>query len=56
MPIAGYDDLSAAVITKRLSGLSAAELSAVLAYEQSNRNRKTIRDRIVALQSSSGRG
>ena len=50
VPIAGYDGLSAAVIVKRLSGLSAGQLSIVLAYEQSHRNRKTILARIGALQ------
>ena len=52
LPIAGYDGLSASVIAKRLSGLSAAQLSIVLAYEQSHRNRKTILARIAALQSA----
>jgi len=51
LPIAGYDSLSAAVIAKRLSDLSAEQLSVVLAYEQSHRNRKTILARIAALQS-----
>jgi hypothetical protein len=52
LPIAGYDGLSAAVIAKRLSGLSQAQLAKVLAYEQSHRNRKTILARIAALQST----
>jgi hypothetical protein len=52
LPIADYDQLSAQVITKRLSGLSGAQLSKLLAYEQSHRNRKTICERIAALQSS----
>ena len=52
LPIAGYDSLSAAVIAKRLSDLSAEQLSVVLAYEQSHRNRKTILARIAALQAA----
>ncbi len=52
LPIAGYDQLSAPAITKRLSGLSAVQLSKLLAYEQSHRNRKTICERITALQAS----
>jgi hypothetical protein len=52
LPIADYDQLSAPVITKRLSGLSGVQLSKLLAYEQSHRNRKTICERITALQAS----
>jgi hypothetical protein len=55
LPIADYDKLSAAAVTKRLDGLSGAQLSKLLAYEQGHRNRKTIRERIVALQSSAAR-
>jgi hypothetical protein len=43
------------VIVKMLSDLSAAEPSAVLAHEQTHRNRKTIRQRIAALQASTAR-
>jgi hypothetical protein len=43
------------VIVKMLSDLSAEELSAVLAHEQANRNRKRIRQRIAALQASAAR-
>ena len=49
-PIADYDQLNVTAITKRLSGLSKAQLSNLLAYEQSHRNRKTICDSIAALQ------
>ncbi|MGO9903590.1 MAG: hypothetical protein ACLP0J_28865 [Solirubrobacteraceae bacterium] len=55
LPIADYDKLSAAVVTKRLDGLSGAQLSKLLAYEQGHRNRKTVCERIVALQSSAAR-
>jgi hypothetical protein len=55
LPIADYDRLSALAITKQLSGLSAVQLSTLLAYEQSHRNRKTICDRIVALRSAAAR-
>jgi hypothetical protein len=55
LPIADYDQLGASVIIKQLAGLSAVELTAVLAHEQSHRNRKTICNRIAALQSSLSR-
>jgi len=55
LPIDDYDGLSAAVITKRLPGLSAAQLAQVLAYEQGHRNRKTICERIVALRATAAR-
>jgi hypothetical protein len=55
MPIADYDRLSAAAITKRLSGLSTAQLATVLAYEQTHRNRKTVCDRVTALQTAGTR-
>ena len=55
LPIAGYDDLSATALVKLLSGLSAAERSTLLAYEQAHRNRKTICQRITALQASTAR-
>jgi len=55
LPIDGYDDLKAALIGKRLAGLSAAQLAQVLAYEQSHRNRKTVCERIAALQAAAVR-
>ena len=55
LPIDGYDGLSASNITKSLSGLSDAQLAQVLAYEQSHRNRKTVCERIAALQSAAAR-
>ena len=55
LPLAGYDALSAVAITKRLSHLSPARLSAVDAYEQSHRNRKTVCKRVAALQSAATR-
>ena len=54
-PLADYDALSAVAITKRLPHLSPARLSAVYAYEQSHRNRKTVCKRIAALQSAATR-
>ena len=50
LPIAEYDQLNVAEITKRLPGLSRAQLSKLLAYEQTHRNRKTICDRIASLR------
>lgn len=41
-PFAGYDDLTAAEVGKRLAGLSAAELRAVRAYEGKHARRKTV--------------
>ena len=55
LPLADYDALSAVAITKRLSHLSPARLSAVYDYEQSHRNRKTVCKRIAALQSAATR-
>ena len=55
LPLADYDALSAVAITKRLPHLSPARLSAVYAYEQSHRNRKTVCKRIAALQSAATR-
>ncbi len=55
LPLADYDALSAVAIAKRLSRLSPAQLSAVHAYEQSHRNRKTVCERIAALQSAGTR-
>jgi hypothetical protein len=55
LPIADYHELGASVIIKQLAGLSAVQLTAVLAYEQSHRNRKRICNRIAALQSSLSR-
>jgi hypothetical protein len=55
LPLADYNALSAVAITKRLSRLSPAQLSAVHAYEQSHRNRKTVCKRIAALQSADTR-
>jgi hypothetical protein len=55
LPLADYDALSAVAITKRLSHLSPARLSAVYAYEHSHRNRKTVCKRIAALQSAASR-
>jgi hypothetical protein len=50
LPIARYDSLSAQEIIQRLSRLSETELAEVDAYERKHGNRKTVRDRIVALQ------
>jgi hypothetical protein len=46
LPIAGYDDLSAAKVQERLEGLTPAELRKLRDYEQRNANRKTVLDRI----------
>ncbi|MGH2948599.1 MAG: hypothetical protein ACRDPC_20475 [Solirubrobacteraceae bacterium] len=41
-PIAGYDDLTAAQVTERLTDLSAAELRRVRDHERRNANRKSV--------------
>jgi polyhydroxyalkanoate synthesis regulator phasin len=46
LPIAGYDDLSAAQVQERLEGLTPAELRKLRDYEQRHANRKTVLDRI----------
>ena len=46
LPIAGYDELSAAVVQERLEGLTPAELRKLRDYEQRHANRKTVLDRI----------
>jgi len=46
LPIAGYDELSAAQVQERLEGLTPAELRKLRDYEQRNANRKTVLDRI----------
>jgi hypothetical protein len=53
LAIPGYDTLSASQVVQRLGGLSAEELEAVRAYEQSGRSRKTILARVEQLQSGS---
>jgi polyhydroxyalkanoate synthesis regulator phasin len=46
LPIAGYDDLSAAQVQDRLDGLTPAELRKLRDYERRHGNRKTVLDRI----------
>jgi polyhydroxyalkanoate synthesis regulator phasin len=42
MPIAGYDDLTAAEIVRELENLRDADLRRVAEYERANANRKTV--------------
>jgi hypothetical protein len=46
LPIAGYDELSAAKVQDKLDGLTTAELRKLRDYEQRHANRKTVLDRI----------
>ncbi len=46
LPIAGYEDLSAAQVQEQLDGLTPAELRKLRDYEQRHGNRKTVLDRI----------
>lgn len=50
LPIPDYDNLTAQQITKKLTGLTQEELAQVQAYESANEERKTILERIEALQ------
>jgi hypothetical protein len=46
LPIANYDELSAAKVQDQLDGLTPAELRKLRDYEQRHANRKTVLDRI----------
>jgi hypothetical protein len=46
LPIANYDKLSAAEVSKRISRLSKVDLGKVEAYERRHKNRKTVLQRI----------
>ena len=50
VPIDDYDSLTAAKVIPRLADLDAAELEAVLAYEQAHRSRATVINRVRQLQ------
>lgn len=50
LPIADYPDLTADEITSRLRDLTQEELAQIEAYETTNQNRKTVLERIDALQ------
>lgn len=41
-PILGYDQMSVAEISKRLDGLSAAQVEEIRAYEKRNKNRESL--------------
>ena len=51
LAIPSYDELAASQVVKRLPGLDPDEMSAIGAYEQANRGRRTILTRIRQLQS-----
>lgn len=50
LAIPDYDSLSASQVLPRLSGLAREELAAVSAYEEANRGRKTILNRVRQLE------
>jgi hypothetical protein len=50
LPIAGYDDLTAAEINSRLGSLSQADLATIDNYERANADRKTVAERIESLR------
>ena len=50
LAIPGYDSLSAPQVVQRLAGLSIDELSAVAAYEEATRGRRTIMSKVAMLQ------
>ena len=45
-PIVGYDEMNVSQVTERLEGLSVEELKRVRDYEQRNKNRETVLERI----------
>jgi hypothetical protein len=47
LPIASYDELSAAAVQEQLDGLTPAELRRLRDYERRNANRKTVLDAIM---------
>lgn len=47
LPIANYDELSAAAVQEQLEGLTPAELRKLRDYERRNANRKTVLDAIA---------
>lgn len=51
LAIPGYDSLSASQVVQRLAGLRQDELTAVAAYEDAHRGRRTILNRIEQLRS-----
>ncbi len=46
VPINGYDELSVGEVEKKIRGLSKDEIKAVRSYEKSNKNRKTLLEKI----------
>lgn len=52
LPIPDYDSLSASQVAARLPGLAPDELETVRAYEAAGRARKTVLNRIAALQAA----
>jgi ferritin-like metal-binding protein YciE len=52
LPIAGYDDLTAAEIIDKLGSLSQIDLAKTGAYERKNQNRTTVTGKITALTGS----
>ena len=51
LAIPGYDELAASQVVKRLDGPNQTELTAIEAYERTNRGRRTILGRIGQLHS-----
>jgi hypothetical protein len=52
LAIPGYDTLSASQVVQRLPGLSASELDAIRAYEESRRARKMVLLKVAQLRSA----
>jgi ferritin-like metal-binding protein YciE len=51
-PLAGYDRLNAGQVAARLSDLTQAQLRAVATYERAHRHRRTVLERISALEAA----
>ena len=50
LPIVGYEDLSASELLPKLTSLDDTELGVILSYEQANRGRATVINKIHQLQ------
>jgi ferritin-like metal-binding protein YciE len=50
LPIDSYDDLTAAEITEKLSGLSQIDIAKIDAYERKHQNRTTVLSKVAALR------
>jgi len=52
LPIAGYDDLTAAEVIEKLPGLSQVDLAKTGAYERKNQKRSTVTNKVTVLSAT----